>query len=91
MALGTVMLRYLVVGSFVIAEDANPCLLLPRDPNGSVTARTRGRFSRINILDFGCFPFPIIFDLGCGQEVTPIFMGQGTILLLIILQLILYG
>ena len=89
-ALGTVMLRHLVVRFFVVSENTSPCLLLPRCPNGSVAVRMRVRSNRINLIDLGYFHFPIIFDLNYGKEVTPIFMGQGTISLLIILQLILH-
>ena len=89
--LGTVMLRRLVVGSFFVADDTSPCLLPPRDYNGSVAVIMIGPSSRKSILDLDCCPFSIIFDLDCGQEVTPIFMSQGTIVLLIIIQLILHG
>ena len=91
MLLGTEIFRRLVVGLFVFTEDTSPCLLLPHDPYGHVAVRKRGRSSRSNIIDLGCCPFTIIFDLDCGKEVTPIFMGQGTIVLVIILQLILHG
>ena len=66
MALITVMLVRLLVGSFIVAEDTIPCLLIPRDPNGFVAVRMRGRSSRSNILDLGCCPFTVIFDLDCG-------------------------
>ena len=88
MALVSVMFWRLVVRSFIVAEDTSPCLILPRDTNGSVSVRTRGRSSRINILDLCCCPFPIIFDLDFGQEATSIFMGQGNIVLFVILKLI---
>ena len=91
MVLGTVMLRRLVVGYFIVAEDTSNCILLPQDPNESVAFRMIDRSSRGNILDLGCFPFPIIFDLDCGQEVTPIFMSKATIPPFIILQIILHG
>ena len=91
MALGTVMLRCLVVRSFFVVEYISTCLLLPQDPNRSAAVRMRGRSNRINLLDFGYCHFPIIFDLNCEQEVTPIFMGKGMISLLIIPQLILHG
>ena len=87
MALDTVLIRRLVVGSLVGAEDISPksCLFLPQDPNVSIAVRYRGRSSRCDIIDLGCCPFPVIFNLDCGQEVTPIFMGKGTIVLLMIL------
>ena len=89
--LGTVMLRQIVVGSFFVVEDTSTCLLPPRDYNESVAVIMRGPYSRKHILDLDCCPFSIIFNLDCGQEVTPIFMSQGTIVLLIIPQLILNG
>ena len=84
LALSTLMPRRLVVGSFVGAQGTSPnyCLLFPRDPNVSFDVRYRCRSSRVNIIDLGCFPFPVILNLDCGQEVTPIFMVQGTIVLL---------
>ena len=91
MALGTVMLRRLVVGSFVGAEDTSPLLLIPQDPTGSVAVRYRGFPIWSYILDLVCIPFPVIFDLDFGKEATPIFMVQGTIVLLIILQIFLHG
>ena len=91
MALSTVMLRRLVVGSFVVAKDTSPFLILHWYPIRSIAVRIIILSSRSNLLELLCFPFPIIFDLGCGQEVTPISMGKGTISLLIILQIILHG
>ena len=58
-ALGTVMLRRLVVRSFVGAHYTGPksCLLLPQDPDGYVAVRYRGRSSIGNLLDLVCRPF----------------------------------
>ena len=75
----------------LIAEANSPSLLLPRKPNRFVAIRIRGLSSRCNFIDLGFCHFPIIFGLDCGQEVTPIFMIQGMIVLLIILQIILHG
>ena len=91
MALVTVMLGCLIVGSFIFAKDTSPCLLLPWDPNGSIVVRMRGRFRRSYFPDLGYRPFTIIFELNFGQEVTPIFVVQGTIFLLFILKLIKHG
>ena len=54
-ALGTVMLRRIVVGYFVGEQDTIPksCLILPRDPDESVSVRYKGRSSRGNIIDMG--------------------------------------
>ena len=41
-ALGTVIIRHLSVGSFVGAQDTSPSLFLPRDPDASVAVRYRG-------------------------------------------------
>ena len=91
--LGTVTIKRLVVGFFVGLYETSPksCLLLPRYPNISAAVRKRVRFFRGNLLDLGCCPFPVIFNLDCGQEVAPIFMGQGNIVLLMFIQLILHG
>ena len=91
MALVTVMIRRLVVGSFVVAKDTSPCLIIRRDPYEPVAFRISGLSSRRNLPDLGCYPFTIIFDFNCGKGVTSIFMGQGKIFFLIILQLILHG
>ena len=91
MALVTVIHRCLVYGSFVVAEDISPCLLLFQDTNVSVAVRMRGRSIIINLLHLCFCPFPFIFDLDCGQEFAPIFMVQVTIVLLIILQLVTHG
>ena len=87
--LGTVMLRRLYSG--IIAKDTSPSLFLPQKPNIFISVRMICRSIRWNILDLSYFPFPIIFDLDCVQEFTPIFMSQGTMVLLIILQLIMHG
>ena len=87
----TGMFGRLVVGSLVSAGDTIHCLLLPQYPNRYVTVRMSIRFIRSNLLGMILWPFPIIFDLYCGQEVTPIFMGQGKTVLLIFIQLILHG
>ena len=75
----------------IVAENSSPCLLLPRSPNVFIDVIMICRSSKCNILDLSFFPFSIFFYLNCGYEVIPIFMSQGTIVLLIILQLILYG
>ena len=90
MVLGTVMLGHIIFGPFIVYNTSH-FLLLPCDPNGSAAVKIRCRSIRYNLLDLGCFHFPIIFDLDCGQEVTPIFVSQGTIFLSIILQLVLHG
>ena len=53
MALVIVMLRRLGVGSFVVAEDTSPCLLLHQDPNVSVAVIIRGLSSRSNLIYLG--------------------------------------
>ena len=71
--------------------NTSPILIITRKPNILISVRMRGRYCSCNLLDFVKCPFPIIFDLNFIQEITPIFMSQGTIVLLIILQLILHG
>ena len=71
--------------------NTSPIIVLTHKPNILISVRMRGRYRSCNLLDFGNCPFPIIFDLNVIQEVTPIFMSQGTIVLLVILQLILHG
>ena len=68
LALGTVMLRHLVVGSFVVAYETSTCHLLPQDPNLSVTVIMRRHSRRINLLDLGCCHFPVIFELDCDRR-----------------------
>ena len=85
--MGTVMLGRLSIGDYV--EDTSTILLLPCNPYRFVATRTRVRSSSCYLLDLGRCPFLMIFDINFGQEVIPIFMRQGTIVLLIILQLIL--
>ena len=52
-ALGTVMLRCLYVGSFVGGQETSTILLIPQDPDGSVAVRWRVQYRRGNILDMG--------------------------------------
>ena len=68
----------------------SPSHLLMRNPHGLVAVRYIICLRRCNILGLVHFHFPIIFGLYCGQEVTPIFMRQGKIVLLVILQLVLH-
>ena len=75
--LGTNILRRLSVGSFAGVQDASPRLLLPQNPDGSVSVRYRGFYIRFNILGMGFCPFSVVFNLYCVQEVTPIYMIQG--------------
>ena len=89
MALGIRILGRLSVG--IIVEETSPLLLLPRDTYVFVASRMVGCSRRCDPLDLGCLPLPIIFDLNCGQDFTPIFMGQVTIVLLIIPKLVLHG
>ena len=53
MAMGTMILKRLVFGSFVVSDDTSPCLLLPRYPNGSVAVIMIGPSRRSNLLDLG--------------------------------------
>ena len=88
--LGTNIIRRLSVGSFAGVQDASPRLLLPQNPDGSVSVRYRGRSSRGNLIDLGCCNFIILFYLNGGQEVKPFFMWQGKIVLLMVIKLILH-
>ena len=90
-AMVTVMLRVLVVGSSVVAEETSTWIILCCYTNRSVSVQIIGRLSRSKLLDFVCCHFPIIFYLNCVQEFAPIFMGKGKISLLIILQLVTHG
>ena len=91
--LGPVIIRRVFMGYFAGLQDTSPksWLILPRDPDGSVSVRYRGFYIRFNILDMGFCPFSVFFNLYCVQEVTPICMIQGEIVLLVVLQLILQG
>ena len=60
---------------FVRAKDISLGLLPPRNHHGFVTVRKRVCSSRGKIIDMHCYYFPLIFNLHCGQEVTPIFIG----------------
>ena len=75
----------------LFAEDISPSLLLTRNLNGLTSVIRRCRSWGCNPLDLGWCPFSVIFDLDCGQEVTPILISQGTIVLLVILKLIMHG
>ena len=70
-ALGTVMLRHLVVGSFVGAQETMPksFLLILWDPEGYVAVIYISRSIRGDIPDLGWCSFPIVFNLNCGQVV----------------------
>ena len=85
------VLMRLFMGYLVGAQDTSTCLLLPRNTGGLVNVKYRGYSSRGDLLDLGCFPFSFVFNLNCGQEFTPIFIGKGEIFILMVLQLILHG
>ena len=87
-ALGTVILGRFSIG--LVVEYTSPSLLIPCNPHGFSAVIMIGRSSRCNLLDLGCFHFPIIFVLDCVEELTPICMSQVTIVLLVVLQLILH-
>ena len=76
---------------FAVSKDISPIPLLMKNSNGFIDVRMGFRYQGYNLIDLGCCPFTIIFGLNCEKEITPIFMSQGTIVLLIILQLILNG
>ena len=60
---------------FVRAQDIIIGLHLPHNFHWFVTVRERSCPSRMNLLDMHCCYFPFIFNLDCGQKVTPIFIG----------------
>ena len=70
--------------------DTSPSLLIMWNPHRLVSVIERVWFWIWKLLYLGCYPFPIIFDLNFGQEVTPIFIIQVTIVLLIIFQLFMH-
>ena len=88
LVLCTVMLGRLF--TFLIESETSPRTILKRIPNGFISVIKRGCSQCYNLLDLGRCLFPIIVDLDFGKEVTKIFMRKGTIVLLIILQLILH-
>ena len=76
-ALCTVMLG--TIFPFIFEMEISTVLLLMWNPHGLITVRERGYLRRYNIIDLGRCHFNIIFHFDCGKAVTPIFMGQGTI------------
>ena len=90
-AMCTVMLGRIFTFPFAVRMDTRPSPLLMRNPNGFIAVRMGCRFGGFKPLGLGLWTFLINFDLDGGQEFTPILMRQGTIVLLIIPQLILHG
>ena len=84
----TVLLQCLF--QLLFETDTTPSLIITWNTHGLIAVREVGCLWIYNILDLSIYPFLIIFGLDCGQEVTSIFMIQGTIFLLIIPQLILH-
>ena len=77
---------------FAAYLDTSPSFLLTRHPNWVVSVRIKIPWLRgCKRLGLGHSPFPIIFNLYIGKKVIPIFIGYGTTVLIIILQLILRG
>ena len=84
------MLGHISPFLFAVRNETSPYPILTRYPNVLTAARMVCLFGGYKPIYLGCCPFTIIFDLNCGQEVRPILMSQGTIFLLIILQIILH-
>ena len=76
---------------FAVRNGTSPYPLLTRYPKGFISVRMGCHCKVCKPIDLGRFPFSINFNLDGGQEVTPIFMIQGLIVLLIFLQLIMHG
>ena len=77
---------------FVDWYNTSTHLIITRNLNGGVNFRmNRCCLRGCKPLDIGHITFPIIFNLHSGQQVTPLFMGYGTIVLMFTLQLILHG
>ena len=90
LALGTMVSVRLFLGSIVGSKDTGTCLLLPRNPDGIIYIRCICHSRIGDLLDLGCRPFTFVFNLNCGQDITPIFMVQGAKVLLMVLQLVLH-
>ena len=60
---------------FVRAQDTRLGILLHRNPHGFISIIERGWHSRGDIIYLHWCYFTFIFNLDCGQEVTPIFTG----------------
>ena len=85
------MLGHIFPFLFVVSNYTSSYPLLTSYPNRFIDVRIVCHFGDFKPLNLVCLNFPIIFDFDGGQEVTPIFVIQGTIVHFIILQLILHG
>ena len=91
-ALRLMVLMRLYLMLFAVIQDTSTCLILTYYPNGFITDIINRRCLWVyKPLHLGRNPFSVVLDLNSRQKVTPFLMKYGTIILVIILQLVLHG
>ena len=90
-SLGPFMIGYILVLLLVGQHAVSPRLILAGDPGAHVAIRIQNKLLGLEYFYMGCISFLFFFILQDGQEVAPLLVWKGVIVLVFVVHFILHG